>query len=232
MRADSRPLCVIPARGGSKRFPRKNVALFRGEPLVAATVRTALEAAVFARVVVSTDDDEIAAIAGRAGADVRARDASLSGDFVTLEPVLIDAADWLAADGWHFEVGSIMLTTSPLRRASDVVAAYERFVQSGADYVMTVSRYVKSPFLALGERDGYAALLFPDLARQQPSPPVWVDTGMCYFARLEALRRERTFYGQRLVMHEVPVERAIDVDEPYHLQLAAHLDAAMRDPGR
>jgi pseudaminic acid cytidylyltransferase len=227
MPAETAPVCVIPARGGSKRFPGKNLAPFRGVPLVAAAVATALESGVFARVVVSTDDDEIARVAEGAGARVRARDAALSGDFVTLEPVLLDVVEWLAGEGLHFEAGSILLTTSPLRRASDVQAAYRRFVESGADYVMTVSRYVKSPFLALEERDGFAALMFPDLARRQPTPPVWVDTGMCYFARLAALREERTLYGRRLVMHEVPVERAIDVDEPYHLRLAALIDASM-----
>ena len=227
MPAEAAPLCVIPARGGSKRFPRKNLAAFRGVPLVAAAVATALESGVFAQVVVSTDDGEIARVAEAAGARIRARDAALSGDFVTLEPVLLDAADWLAGEGSRFDTGSIMLTTSPLRRASDVRGAYRRFVESGADYVMTVSRYVKSPFLALEERDGFAALRFPELARQQPSPPVWVDTGMCYFARLAALREERTLYGRRLVMHEVPVERAIDVDEPYHLRLAALIDGTL-----
>src|SRR3954470_8019742 len=123
MPADAGVLCVIPARGGSKRFPRKNVARFRGETLVAAAVRTAFESRVFAEVVVSTDDDEIAAAAEGAGARIRVRDAALSGDTVTLEPVLIDAADWLRASGRSFDVGSIMLTTSPLRRTSDVVAA-------------------------------------------------------------------------------------------------------------
>ena len=229
MPADTRPFCVIPARGGSKRFPRKNVALFGGETLVGLTVRTARDAGVFARIVVSTDDEEIAAIAADRGAEVRFRDAALSGDLVTLEPVLLDAADGLAREGGEFESGAIMLPTSPLRRTADVVAAYQRFVESGADYVMTVSRYMKSPFLALGEQDGYAHLLFPELARRQPTPPVWVDTGMCYFARLEALRREKTLYGKRLVMHEVPVERALDVDEPYHLRLAALVAASQRD---
>jgi N-acylneuraminate cytidylyltransferase len=229
MPAETAPLCVIPARGGSKRFPGKNLATFRGVPLVAAAVTTALDAGIFAQVVVSTDDDEIGRVAERAGARVRARPAALSGDFVTLEPVLLDGADWLAGEGSQFEVGSILLTTSPLRRASDVRAAYQRFLESGADYVMTVSRYGKSPFLALRLRDGFAELMFPDLARQQPAPPVWVDTGMCYFARLAALREERTLYGRRMVTHEVPVERAIDVDEPYQLRLAALIDASMQD---
>lgn len=217
------PICVIPARGGSKRFPRKNLAHFRGRSLVALTVDTARASGVYSRVVVSTDDQEIADAAAAAGAEVRERPADLSGDFVTLEPVLLDAVDWIASGGSGAapSTGSVMLTTSPLRTAADVRGAYEKFAGSGADFLMVVSRYLKSPFLALEERDGFARLMFPDLARMQPTPPVWVDTGMAYFARLEALRAERTFYGRRMTTYEVPVERAIDVDEPYHLRLAA-----------
>ncbi len=226
MPPDARPLCVIPARGGSKRFPRKNLALFRGRPLVGLTVDTALASDVYSRVIVSTDDEAIAAAARDSGADVRERPPELAGDFITLEPVLLDVVEWLASRGTTVETGSVMLTTSPLRRADDVRDAYARFVSSGADFLMIVSRFLKSPFLALHEHDGYASLMFPELARQQPAPPVWVDTGMAYFARLDALRRERTFYGARLVTHEVPVERAIDVDEPYHLKLAELLDDA------
>jgi N-acylneuraminate cytidylyltransferase len=225
MPAEAGPVCVIPARGGSKRFPRKNLALFKGVPLVGLAIDTARESGVFSRVIVSTDDPEIAEAARRFGAQVRERPAPLAADLVTLEPVLVDVAHWLAEAGTPVTVGSIMLTTSPLRRATDVRAAYERFMASGADFLMIVSRYLKSPFLALGQRDGFGELLFPELARKQPAPPVWADTGMAYFARMDALERERTFYGRRMVMHEVPVERAIDVDEPYHLRLAELIDA-------
>lgn len=228
MPVERRPVCVIPARGGSRRFPRKNLALFRGVPLVGLTIQTAQAAGIYSRIVVSTEDGEIAATAKRFDAEVRDRPAELAGDFVTLEPVLLDVVDWLRRDGETIEVGSVMLTTSPLRRPEDVRGAYDRFSASGADFLMVVSRYLKSPFLALRERDGYAELMFPELARQQPAPPVWVDTGMAYFANTEALRRERTFYGPRMITYEVPVERAIDVDEPYHLVLADLIDARYR----
>jgi N-acylneuraminate cytidylyltransferase len=219
------PVCVIPARGGSKRFPRKNLALFKGVPLIGLTVETARAAAVFSRVIVSTDDREIADTAARFGAEIRDRPASLAGDFITLEPVLLDVWDAMSRDGSRFEIGAVMLTTSPLRRPSDVRDAYEKFRGADADYLMIVSRYLKSPFLALRQNGSFGELMFPDLARLQPAPPVWVDTGMAYFARMDALARERTFYGRRMVMHEVPVERAIDVDESYHLRLAELIEA-------
>jgi pseudaminic acid cytidylyltransferase len=228
MPPDMAPVCVIPARGGSKRFPRKNLALFNGVPLVGLTVEIARAAAVFSRVIVSTDDPEIADTAARFGAEIRDRPPSLAGDFITLEPVLLDVWEALALEGPRFDVGAVMLTTSPLRRAADVRDAYEKFQTAGADYVMIVSRYLKSPFLALRQTGPFGELMFPDLARMQPSPPVWVDTGMAYFARMEALARERTFYGRRMVMHEIPVERAIDVDESYHLRLAELIEARGR----
>jgi pseudaminic acid cytidylyltransferase len=225
MPPDVAPVCVIPARGGSKRFPRKNLALFKGVPLIGLTVDTARDAGVFSRVIVSTDDSEIAETAARFGAEVRDRPVSLAGDFVTLEPVLLDVWDALTRDGSSFEVGAVMLTTSPLRRASDVREAYEKFRSADADYLMIVSRYLKTPFLALRQNGPFGELMFPELARMQPSPGVWADTGMAYFARMDALARERTFYGRRMMMHEVPAERAIDVDEPYHLRLAELIEA-------
>ena len=225
MPAETAPVCVVPARGGSKRFPRKNLALFKGVPLIGLTVQTALDAGVFSRVVVSTDDREIADTAARFGAEVRDRPASLAGDFVTLEPVLLDVWETTARNGSAFDIGAVMLTTSPLRRASDVRDAYQAFRAADADYLMIVSRYLKSPFLALRKNGAFGELMFPDLARLQPTPAVWVDTGMAYFARMDALARERTFYGRRMVMHEVPVERAIDVDESSHLRLAELIEA-------
>ena len=218
------PICVIPARGGSKRFPRKNLARFRGRTLLAATVDTAAESGVYSRIIVSTDDAEIAEEARGAGAEVRERPPTLAGDLITLEPVLLDAARWIGEAAPP--VGSVMLTTSPLRTAADVRGAYEKFVEAGADFLMIVSRYIKSPFLALRARGEFHELMFPELARMQPPPPVWVDTGMVYFAAMAALAEERTFYGRRLATYEVPVERAIDVDEPYHLRFAELIGAA------
>jgi pseudaminic acid cytidylyltransferase len=230
MPRDRKPICVIPARGRSKRSPRKNLALFRGRTLVGLTVDTALESGVYSRVVVSTDDEGIGSAASEAGAEIRERPPALAGDFVTLEPVLLDVVDAFASSGVPDDIGSVMPTISRLRRAEDVREAYARFSSSGGDYLMVVSRYIKSPFLALSERDAFASLRFPELARQQPSPAVWVDTGMVYFARIEALRSERTFYGRRPVTHEIPAERAIDVDEPYHLRLAELLSDAWVSP--
>jgi N-acylneuraminate cytidylyltransferase len=228
MQGETGPLCVIPARGGSKRFPRKNLATFRGVPLLGHAIETAWRSGVYSRVIVSTDDERMSEVATQYSAQVHRRRPELSGDFVTLEPVLLDVVDWLAGEGHSTEVGSVMLTTSPLRRPEDVAGAYRRFVETNADVVMVVSRYIKSPLLALRERDGFAELMFPELARQQPAPPVWVDTGMAYFARIDVLRRERTFYARRLVTYEVAAERAIDVDEPYHLRLAELL-ASLED---
>jgi len=99
MPPDAKPLCVIPARGGSKRFPRKNLALFRGRPLVGLTVDTALASDVYSRVIVSTDDEAIAAAARDSGADVRERPPELAGDFITLEPVLLDVVEQAVEGG-------------------------------------------------------------------------------------------------------------------------------------
>jgi len=223
--------CLVPARGSSRRFPRKNVAPLRGRPLLAWAVDSARAAVLFPDVWVSTDDAEIAAIARDLGALVHDRPASLASDSATLAQVGVDFLDWMAARGTPADVICIVLPTAALLRPEDLRGGWDLFRARDAEFAIAVTAYLESPFWALEEVDGYLRLFFGDeYARaSQKLPCVQVDAGYFYFVRAESLRRERRLYGPRLVGYRIPRERAIDIDEPGHLLMAeALLDAMER----
>lgn len=228
----SHTLCVIPARGGSKRFPRKNVARLAGKPLLAYAVEAALEAGVFARVIVSTEDAEIARIGELAGADVLARAPVLATDTATTVDVCLSVIDELRAAGGQFSAFACLLPTTPLRTADDIRHAHRVFVERAADFLMAVTTYAISPFWALEEHDGFLRPRWGRefLVKSQELPQVWVDNGAIYLARIDAFERERTFYGSRLVGYRMPRERSIDVDDAVDLRLADFFLTATGSP--
>jgi pseudaminic acid cytidylyltransferase len=225
--------CVIPARGGSRRFPRKNVAPLRGRPLLAWAVDAARASSVFSDVWVSTEDAEIAAVAAQLGAPIHPRPASLATDEATIVQVALDFAAWLEGQGARVEHLGIVLPTAVLVRGGDLRGAWEALSAREADGVMAVTTYLESPFQALEDVDGHLRLFFGAAhARQsQKLPPVVVDAGAFYLVRVAALRDEQTLYVGRLIGHAVPRERSLDIDEPVHLAIAeALMDVAARAP--
>lgn len=215
-------VAVVPARGGSKRLPRKNVADLLGRPLLTWTVEAALESGCFERVIVSTEDSAIAEVARAAGAEVLARPDALAGDRATMAQVCLHALDVLEAEGALPPAFCCLLATAALRRGEDIRAARARLVPGAADFVMATSEYSKSPLQALREdADGHLRLMWPELADLRPAerPRLVVDNGSTYWCRTDAFRRERTFYGSTLVGHPMPRERSIDVDTLDDLEL-------------
>ena len=163
-------LCVIPARGGSKRLPRKNIANLDGKPMLAYTIEAAQKSGLFERVNVSTEDPEIAEIAQQYGACVPyTRPADLATDQATVAQVCCHMLDFFASQGQVYETVCILLPSAPLRIAQDITGTYQRFRESGADYAMAVTSYIYPPWQALVERNG---LLQPYWAKRPPTKKV------------------------------------------------------------
>ncbi|MBI3087393.1 MAG: acylneuraminate cytidylyltransferase family protein [Candidatus Omnitrophica bacterium] len=227
--------CLIPARGTSKRFPRKNIAPLKGKPVLGYTVEAAKASGLFPEVWVSTDDAEIADVARQFGASVHDRAASLAGDAARLVDVCLDFTEWLAQRGTPADVLCLILPTAALMRPEDLRGGAAMLDERKADFVMAVTTFLEAPFWALHEVDGYLRPFFGKdyLVASQQLPKVWVDSGYFYFMRVDALRRERALYGERLVGYPIPRERSVDIDEPAHLVIAeALMDAqACARPG-
>ncbi|MCP5370562.1 MAG: pseudaminic acid cytidylyltransferase [Hyphomicrobiales bacterium] len=226
----TRRLCVIPARGGSKRLPRKNAAEFLGRPIIAYTVDAALRADRFARVVVSTDDGEIAAAAGAAGAEVDPRPAHLAGDDAGIADVCLELLDREEAAGRTYDVLAILLATAALRTAADVRATVDLVGPGGVEFAMAVTTFGFPPHQALRD-DGAGGLraLWPDLinARSSEFGQVCVDNGSTYAAAVPAYRARRgDLYAPGLRGHVMPRARSVDIDYAEDLDFARLLAQA------
>lgn len=210
---------IIPARGGSKRVPRKNVRPMHGRPLICYTIEAALDSGLFAQVFVSTDCPEIAAVARDAGAEVPfLREASLSDD---VTPVSVATADMLRRidpDASRFTQVCQLMPNCPLRDAADVCDSYRQFTSTGADAQISVVRYGwQNPWWAM-RRDASFGLepLFPEAqkSRSQDLPELYCPTGAIWWVRAEVLRKENTFHVPGRTGWEISWQHGIDIDTP------------------
>lgn len=212
---------LVPARGGSKGIPRKNLAPLAGKPLLAWTLEAARASKMLGRVVVSTDSEEIAALARELGAEVLGRPPELAGDETPMLDVVRHAVRELGAP----DVLVLLQPTSPLRRSEHVDAAVRVLLETGADMVVSVvevpHQYRPDSLMAL--EDGRLVVLRPDLpGRRQDKPVVYARNGPAVLA----LRPERLgddLYGGDCRPYLMDPRDSIDVDGPFELELAEAL---------
>jgi N-acylneuraminate cytidylyltransferase len=226
-------LAVIPARGGSKRVPRKNVREMAGRPLIAYTIEAALNSGIFARVVVSTDDDEIARIGRSCGAEVPfLRSVSLADDITPVSAATADALGRLDPDGAVFADVAQLMANCPLRTAEDVRASHVAFRARRAPAQISVARYGwQSPWWALArDAAGRIEPVFADRLQQrsQDLPDLFCPTGAIWWATAETLRTHRTYHVAGRTGWELPWDHAIDIDTEDDWRLAEGLLLAAR----
>lgn len=208
-------LGVITARGGSKGLPGKNLLPFRGRPLIAWTIDAAKGSKRIDRLILSSDDPEIIAVAESLGCEAPFRRASsLSGDGASSVDVVLDALDRIPGHG----VVVLLQPTSPLRAAADIDGAIERMDRSGAPACVSVCEAPSHPWLcfardARGRLDPFAEPPAGAGLRRQDLPAAWVLNGAVYAADAGWLRRERTFLRPgETAAWEMPVDRSADID--------------------
>lgn len=206
-------LALITARGGSKGLPRKNLLPACGRPLIAWTIGAAAEAEFVNRVVVSTDDDEIMEAARAWGGDVPfRRPSALASDTASSIDVVLHALDQLPG----FDYVVLLQPTSPLRTAADIDAALKLAAASGAPSCVSVCEASQSPYWMYQlDNDGKLTPVLDSplsLSRRQDLPPVYVPNGAIYVARVDWLRRTRSFLGGGSIAYPMPVERSLDID--------------------
>lgn len=219
-------ITLITARGGSKGIPRKNLVVVGGKPLIAWTIEAALKSNFVDRVLISTDDEEIAQIAKEWGAEVPfMRPAELAQDNSPHMPVVMHAIDWLNAhESKTFEQIVLLQPTSPLRTSEDIDNALNLLLEKKGDSVVSVSEACSHPYLVKRvSEDGRLEDFMPTpsgyLARQH-LPPAYALNGAVYVVRRDVLVERQTFYTNRTYAYLMPAERSLDIDTPWDLHLA------------
>lgn len=218
-----RPIAIIPARGGSKRVPRKNIADLNGAPLVSYPIRTCLQSGLFERVIVSTEDDEIEEIARAYGAEVDKRPDVLAADKTPATAVIKELLERCfsgAAQPDHFCLVypmAVFLTAQDLQGSAAQLPDY--------DGVMGVSRYISHPYKALIQIDGHLEALWPDLNAQQSQnyPETYASNGTFCWMHTAAFMDCISFYPDRLHGYVLPEDRAVDIDTPEDLERARRM---------
>jgi N-acylneuraminate cytidylyltransferase len=215
-------LALIPARGGSKGIPQKNIQPLAGKPLVAHSILQARQTPSITRVVVSTDDPSIAAAAGEYGAEIVRRPIDLSGDTATSESALLHALDHLhKSENYQPDILVFLQCTSPLTLAEDIEGTIQALLENRADSALSVTPF--HYFLWGYRQDGEVIAINHDKyvrPRRQDRDPQYVETGAVYAMRVPGFLEARHRFFGRIAMYHMPIERRLEIDDPVDLQIA------------
>ncbi|MDD7759764.1 MAG: acylneuraminate cytidylyltransferase family protein [Candidatus Limisoma sp.] len=220
-------LYVIPARGGSKGIPHKNIKPLAGKPLIGYSIDVARQLAADDDICLTTDDPEIAATAESMGLNVPfLRPASLATDTCGTYEVLIHALDFYRDRGIDYDTLVLLQPTSPMRTADDVRAALALY-SPDIDMVVTVKEAASNPYYNCYEtdNDGFLHISKGDggYTRRQDAPKVWEYNGAVYVINVESLRRMPLSAFTRRRMSVMPAERSVDLDTPVDWLIAEKL---------
>lgn len=209
-------VAVIPARAGSKRIPGKNIRLFNGVPMIGRSIEAAGQCGLFNRILVSTDSDEIAAVARQFGAECAfRRPDDLSDDHTPTAPVVRHALQWLADQGTPAEYACCIYATAPFIQAGDLQAGYDAIVRHACGSVFTVATFGFPIFRALKLTDaGSLAMFWPEFqsTRSQDLPEAYQDAGQFYWLNVSRFMRESILYFDDSRPLIIPRWRVQDID--------------------
>lgn len=231
-------VALICARGGSKGLPGKNIRPLGGVPLIVWSIRQAKAVLRISRVIVSTDSEEIAAVARDAGAEVPfLRPAELAQDKSPERAVWRHALEYLkATEGAYPEVLIVVPATAPLRLPEDLERCLDEFEQDGADTVITVAEAYRNPYFNMVKTraDGCVELVIPPaegaVTRRQDAPEVYDMTTVAYVTHPEFVMQADSIFAGRVRVVQIPAERAVDIDTLMDFRMAECL-LQYRDEG-
>jgi CMP-N,N'-diacetyllegionaminic acid synthase len=227
----SRILGIIPARGGSRSIPRKNIQPLLGKPLIVYSIEAALASQRLTWVVTSTEDEEIAQIARAAGSDLVKRPMELALDATPTLPVVQHAIRQVEEElGYEIDYGILLQPTAPLRTAVDICEALTKLIDTQADSIVSVCRIldsshpVKSKRISADRLEPYCTgISVPEGTRRQDLPPAYRTNGAIYAFRRNVPMRHNTLIGAVCRPYIMPQERSIDIDDEIDLKLVEML---------
>ena len=219
-------VALICARGGSKGIPNKNIKILDGEPLIVRSINQAKKLKEINRVIVSTDSKEIANIASAAGAEVPfLRPKNLAEDNSSEWLVWRHALESIKLDGDYPDILIVVPVTSPLRNEDDLKKCLIEFNKGNADIVITVTKSHRNPYFNMVKinQEGLACLVIPQgktIIRRQESPEVYDMTTVAYVTTPKFIIEKDGIFSGKVGHVQIPIERAIDIDNPFDLKIA------------
>lgn len=209
-------VAIIPARGGSKRIPRKNIKVFCGKPMIAHSIAAACESNLFDRILVSTDDCEIAEVAKALGAEVPfLRPVELSNDFAGTTEVIAHATQWMLDQQWQVETVCCLYATAPFVRVEDLNRGLVALESGPWAYAFTVTEFAAPIFRSFHlHPDGGLEMFFPDQfsTRSQDLPVALHDAGQFYWGRPTAWVERKRIFDRHSFPVIIPRWRVQDID--------------------
>lgn len=222
-------IAIIPARGESKSIPRKNIKLLAGKPLIVYAIETALKCKLLDRVIVSTDDEEIAAISKKHGAEVPfIRPRELALDTTPMLHVLQHAVSYIERNGKsNIDIVVLLQPTAPFREVSDIENCVKKLKNEKADSVVTVCEVEHNPYFVMMkfQNDNLMTLLKTEkpITRRQDAPKVYRLNGAVYAIRRDVLMNENKIFTDNTKAVIMPQERSIDLDRKLDFEFAEFL---------
>jgi pseudaminic acid cytidylyltransferase len=209
-------ICVIPARGGSKRIPGKNIKEFNGKPIIAYSIEAALKSNCFERVIVSTDDNEIAKVAKKYGAQVPfSRPIELSGDYTGTAPVIKHAIEWLENDNNSIENVCCLYATAPFIQSKVISKAHQQLKDLKADYCFSVTSFAFPIQRSIKiVKESKVKMFYPEHCntRSQDLEEAYHDAGQFYWGKAQAFKDELTIFSEVATPYILPRYIVQDID--------------------
>lgn len=225
-------VAIVPARGRSKRIPKKNIIDFMGKSMILYTLDFARKSGIFNKIVVSTDDMEIRNVVESNGYEVMERPRELATDTASLIPVVLNVLEQLESQGEIFENGCLLMPNCPIRNHEDITESWEAFNNSSSNFLMTVFKYgMFYPFWALHQTEDGLKPFFGEkyfTARSQELPKVFCPSGAIRWFNVKAYKEVEDFYGPDLIPYVIPWYKAIDIDDYGDLMMANMVAETMK----
>ncbi|MCQ9070357.1 pseudaminic acid cytidylyltransferase [Vibrio sp. 1557] len=225
-------VAIIPARGGSKRIPRKNIKVFHGKPMIAYSIEAAIASGCFDKVIVSTDDTEIAAVAEAHGAHVPfLRPADISDDYATTMDVMAHAIHWCQDEGWDIDAVCCLYATAPFVLPKDLQQGYAllqgegvQFAFSATSFPFPIQRAIKL------DSDGSVSMFSPEneQVRSQDLEEAYHDAGQFYWGKTRAFLEKYSIFSPHSKAVLLPRNRVQDIDTPEDWELAESLFSVLK----
>lgn len=230
-------IAIIPARGGSKRIPRKNIKKFNGKPIISWSIKCAKKTKIFDQIIVSTDDKKIAKVARKYGAKVPfIRSRSLAKDSVGITEVVCDATKKIIKRGNKVKYVCCIFPTSPLMRPKDILLGYKKIIKNKYEYVFSATTFPSSIYrsFSLNKKGNKLKVFFPKKFKRKTNKDskFFYDAGQFYWGKKESWIKNKRIFSSKSTTIEIPRWRTQDINNKNDWTMAQKLFKGLKNNGK